>query len=142
MGPANPNAHLPLAQGRDAPRYTSYGTDLADRGREPAAVPSSRNPDHVRERRTLFGDVVREQRLAAGLSQEALAERCGIDRKSISRMETGTFSPRLDSVFNVAEALNIPVSELFEVVVDRRGGRTAGGPAPKKRSDSRPADGR
>lgn len=68
---------------------------------------------------------MRERRLAAGLSQEALAERCGIDRKSISRMETGAFSPRLDSVFNVAEALNIPVGELFEVVRrdDRRNAR-------------------
>ena len=71
---------------------------------------------------------MRERRLAAGLSQEALAERCGIDRKSISRMETGAFSPRLDSVFNVAEALNIPVGELFEVVRrdDRRNARKRG----------------
>jgi putative transcriptional regulator len=79
-------------------------------------VPPSERPDHVRERREAFGDAVRERRVAAGLSQEALAERCGVDRKSISRMETGAFSPRLDSVFNVAEALEIPVSELFEVL--------------------------
>jgi transcriptional regulator with XRE-family HTH domain len=79
-------------------------------------VPPASRPDHVRERREAFGDSVRERRLAAGLSQEALAERCGVDRKSISRMETGAFSPRLDSVFNVAEALDIPVSELFEVL--------------------------
>jgi putative transcriptional regulator len=70
--------------------------------------------------------VVREHRLAAGLSQEALAERCGVDRKSISRMETGAFSPRLDSVFNVAEALNIPVSELFEVIGQGRTDRGRG----------------
>ena len=71
---------------------------------------------------------MRDYRLAAGLSQEALAERCGVDRKSISRMETGAFSPRLDSVVNVAEALNIPVSELFEVVGrdGRRGPRERG----------------
>jgi putative transcriptional regulator len=76
-------------------------------------VPSTERPDFVRERRERFGHVVRERRLAAGLSQEALAEACGIDRKSISRMETGAFSPRLDNVFNVAAALEIPVSELF-----------------------------
>lgn len=79
-------------------------------------MPLTPRPAHVRERRERFGDVVREHRLAAGLSQEALAERCGVDRKSISRMETGAFSPRLDSVFNVADALNIPVSDLFEVI--------------------------
>ncbi len=70
--------------------------------------------------------MVREYRLAAGLSQEALAERCGVDRKSISRMETGAFSPRLDSVFNVAEALDIPVSELFEVLGKPRNARSRG----------------
>ena len=77
-------------------------------------MPPTERPRDVRDRREAFGLVVRERRLAAGLSQEALAERCGIDRKSISRMETGAFSPRLDSVFNVAAALHIPVSELFE----------------------------
>lgn len=67
----------------------------------------------MQERRLRFGEAVRERRLAAGLSQEELAERCGVDRKSISRMETGTFSPRLDSVMNVAEALDVPLSTLF-----------------------------
>jgi putative transcriptional regulator len=95
---------------------TKSGTDLRACASKPASVPPSDRPDHVRERRQLFGHIVREHRLAAGLSQEALAERCGVDRKSISRMETGAFSPRLDSVFNLAVALEIPVSELFEAV--------------------------
>jgi transcriptional regulator with XRE-family HTH domain len=68
----------------------------------------------VRERRVRFGDAVRERRIAAGLSQEALAERVGIDRKSISRMETGAFSPSLDRVWMVAEALDVTMHELFE----------------------------
>lgn len=79
-------------------------------------MPPTKRSDLVRERRAAFGGVVREARLARGLSQEALAERCGVDRKSISRMETGAFSPRLDNVFNVAAALDIPVSELFEAI--------------------------
>ena len=132
MGLANPNAYPALARLAPKPNYTTLGTDLPDANGKPAAVPSSQRPDHVRERRAIFGDVVREQRLAAGLSQEALAERCGVDRKSISRMETGAFSPRLDSVFNVAEALNIPVSELFEALGQRRRGRDSGAGNPSK----------
>ena len=116
MGLASPHAHASLSRRGTNIKCTTYGTDLPSRSSEPASVPPSQRPDHVRERREAFGDVVRERRLAAGLSQEALAERCGVDRKSISRMETGAFSPRLDSVFNVAEALDIPVSELFEVI--------------------------
>jgi transcriptional regulator with XRE-family HTH domain len=77
-------------------------------------VPQSRRSDRVRERRVRFGDAVRERRIAAGLSQEALAERVGIDRKSISRMETGAFSPSLDRVWMVAEALDVTMHDLFE----------------------------
>jgi putative transcriptional regulator len=72
----------------------------------------------VQERRLRFGEALRERRLAAGLSQEELAERCGIDRKSISRMETGTFSPRLDSVWSVAEALDLSMATLFSGVAE------------------------
>jgi transcriptional regulator with XRE-family HTH domain len=75
-------------------------------------VPSER-PNRVRERRLRFGDVVRERRTELGLSQEALAERCGIDRKSISRVETGAFSPSLDRVWRLADGLDLPISALF-----------------------------
>jgi transcriptional regulator with XRE-family HTH domain len=57
--------------------------------------------------------VVRERRTELGLSQEALAERCGVDRKSISRVETGTFSPSLDRVWRLADGLDLPISQLF-----------------------------
>jgi transcriptional regulator with XRE-family HTH domain len=66
----------------------------------------------VRERRLRFGLAVRDRRLAAGLSQEALAERCGVDRKSISRVETGAFSPSLDRVWRLADALEVPLEDL------------------------------
>jgi putative transcriptional regulator len=126
MGLADPRACTPLARSAASDHWHNSGTDFRGRCGKPASVPPSQRADHVRERRERFGDVVREHRLAAGLSQEALAERCGVDRKSISRMETGAFSPRLDSVFNVAEALNIPVSELFEVIGQSRGDRGRG----------------
>ena len=38
----------------------------------------------------------------AAAACEKLFSKFGVDRKSISRMETGAFSPRLDNVFNVA----------------------------------------
>ncbi len=75
-------------------------------------MPTER-PNRVRERRLRFGDVVRERRAELGLSQEALAERCGVDRKSISRVETGTFSPSLDRVWRLADGLDLPISTLF-----------------------------
>jgi transcriptional regulator with XRE-family HTH domain len=70
-------------------------------------------PNRVRERRAIFGDAVRERRIAEGLTQEALAERAGIDRKSISRIENGAFSPSLDRIWLIADALRVSVTDLI-----------------------------
>ncbi len=82
-------------------------------------MPSS--PERVQERRLTFGDAVRERRLAAGLTQEELAELAGVDRKSISRMETGAYSPSLDRVWRVADALQITLSDFFDRTTGRPG---------------------
>ncbi len=113
----------------------------------PTPTPAAGRPKPavVRERRTRFGEAVRERRLAAGLSQEALAERCGVDRKSISRVETGAFSPSLDRVWNLAVALEVGMDELFAHLADPTPPATppatrpatrpakASGPAPRRR---------
>ena len=72
----------------------------------------------MHQRRARFGDVVKERRTELGLSQEDLAERCGFDRKSISRVETGAFSPSLDRVWRLADGLDLPISDLFAELGD------------------------
>jgi transcriptional regulator with XRE-family HTH domain len=72
----------------------------------------------VHERRVRFGEVVRERRIDLGMSQEDLAERCGFDRKSISRVVTGAFSPSLDRVWRLADGLDLPISDLFAELGD------------------------
>ena len=37
-----------------------------------------------------------------------------VDRKTINRIENGMYSPRLDNVFQIADALDISVRELFD----------------------------
>ena len=55
-----------------------------------------------------FGDVLREYRRAAGLTQEELAERAGISPRSISEMERGgEHVPRRDTVSLLARALGL-----------------------------------
>jgi transcriptional regulator with XRE-family HTH domain len=88
----------------------------------------SPRPDRVQQRRARFGDIVRERRIDLGLSQEDLAERCGFDRKSISRVETGAFSPSLDRVWRLADGLEVPISDLFAELGD---------PPPKRRARRR-----
>ncbi|WP_405141991.1 helix-turn-helix transcriptional regulator [Sphaerisporangium sp. NBC_01403] len=48
------------------------------------------------------------------ISLERLGELAALDRKTINRIENGMYSPRLDNVFQIADALEITVRELFE----------------------------
>jgi transcriptional regulator with XRE-family HTH domain len=50
------------------------------------------------------GDVIREARLRAGLSQHELAARSGRDRSVIARWEQGTVSPSLDTLLEIVHA--------------------------------------
>jgi len=57
--------------------------------------------------------VVRAKRKSLGLSQEKLAEKAGCDRQSINRVENAAYSPSLDRVFKLADALGLSLSDLF-----------------------------
>jgi transcriptional regulator with XRE-family HTH domain len=55
-----------------------------------------------------FGALLRRHRVAAGLTQEELAEQASISRRSISDIECGVpHRPRRDTVTLLAEALNL-----------------------------------
>jgi predicted ATPase/DNA-binding XRE family transcriptional regulator len=69
-----------------------------------------------------FGDLVRDHRRAAGLTQEQLAERAGVSQRSISNMERGgEHVPRRDTVTLLVRALGLsrPEREVFEGLVER-----------------------
>jgi transcriptional regulator with XRE-family HTH domain len=61
-----------------------------------------------------FGNRVRELRKAQGLSQEAFASLCGLDRTYISGIERGVRNISLANLFLLAKALQISVSELMQ----------------------------
>src|SRR5579884_479746 len=59
-----------------------------------------------------FGDLLRRYRTAAGLTQEALAERAHLSTRGISDLERGVRRlPRLDTVQLLAEALGLGAAE-------------------------------
>lgn len=63
--------------------------------------------------RVKFGERVRELRKAGGFSQEAFADRCGLARSYMSRVERGTANPSLDAIEVLAIALGIQARDLF-----------------------------
>jgi len=57
---------------------------------------------------TTFGDLLKRHRTAAGLTQEALAERACLSRKAVSALECGErLAPRRDTVRLLADALGL-----------------------------------
>jgi transcriptional regulator with XRE-family HTH domain len=61
-----------------------------------------------------FGGRVRELRTAKGLSQEAFAAKCRLDRTYISGIERGKRNVALRNVEAIAEALGVTISVLTD----------------------------
>ena len=61
-----------------------------------------------------FGQRVRDLRKAKGLSQEAFAAECGLDRTYISGIERGRRNVSLRNIEVIAKVLGIPISELMK----------------------------
>ena len=49
-----------------------------------------------------------------GMTQMQLAEKCNINKNYMQRIETSACSCTLDTLTDIAEALNIPLKKLFE----------------------------
>jgi transcriptional regulator with XRE-family HTH domain len=72
-----------------------------------------------------FGRLLREYRMAAGLTQEDLADRAGLSGRALSDMERGrTARPFARSVRLLADALELPADRR-----DRGGGQDRAGAA-------------
>jgi transcriptional regulator with XRE-family HTH domain/tetratricopeptide (TPR) repeat protein len=70
------------------------------------------------------GELLRRHRLAAGLSQEALAERAGLSRRGVSDIERGLIgAPHLDTLTRLADALELTLAERNALQVSARAQR-------------------
>src|SRR5688572_4190010 len=86
-----------------------------------------------------FGDLLRRHRIAAALSQEALAELAGISARAISDLERGVKTrPHLETVRLLTDALALNASEQAVLVAAARPGTNAHAPiAPDLRAAGR-----
>ena len=60
-----------------------------------------------------------EYRAKNGLTQTQLAFQLGMKQPAIARLESGEHNPRLDTLIDIAEHLEIPIGPLFKSV-DKR----------------------
>lgn len=66
-----------------------------------------------------FGQVLREERVKKGLTQEGLGFEAGIRRTYVSILELGQQQPSLTTIFKVAKALDLTSAELVGLVEQR-----------------------
>ncbi len=72
-----------------------------------------------------FGAMLRRHRLAAGLTQEALAEAAGLSPKAVSDLERdSTRTPRLGTVALLADALGLTAERRADLLTAARPGQT------------------
>lgn len=64
----------------------------------------------------ITGQVIGRLRVQAGLSQAELAAQAGLARSHLSMIENGTKNPNVDTLWRIAAALHLPLSELFRQV--------------------------
>jgi putative transcriptional regulator len=49
----------------------------------------------------------------ADMTQQALADACGVTRQTIIALEAGRYAPSLELAFRIARAFNLGVEEVF-----------------------------
>ena len=63
--------------------------------------------------REILGDVVRTTRKSRHLSQEALAERIGVCKRTIIGIERNTGNPKFEVLYPLVRELDLPLYQVF-----------------------------
>lgn len=72
---------------------------------------ASMQPIETKQVRREFGNWIRERREALKLSQGGVADKVGVDRQTIYRLEAGQTGTKRETVIAIATALNLSVDE-------------------------------
>ena len=71
--------------------------------------------EHIARTSQPLGAIIRRARKAAGISQAALAEKVGIWQETVSKIENGQGSTKIDTILDILAALQL------EIEVKQRG---------------------
>ncbi|GAA0488834.1 hypothetical protein GCM10008986_13310 [Salinibacillus aidingensis] len=70
-----------------------------------------------REFRRVFGYYMRQARENRDFTVDHLAHEANVDRRTIQRIESGETSPKHETVFNLAYALQIDINEIHHQII-------------------------
>lgn len=77
-------------------------------------MPPADHPEWIPNARRALGARIRARRLHRNLTQEQVAERSGLDRSTIQRIEGGLNDVRYSHLLRIAQALDTTVAALVE----------------------------
>jgi len=60
-------------------------------------------------------NLVRQHRLLAGITQQALADRVGVTRQTVLSIEKGKYTPSVALALTIAEVFEVSVETLFQL---------------------------
>ena len=60
-----------------------------------------------------LSNALKERRSELGITQAELAEQVGVTRKTVNTVENGVFTPSTLLAIKLAQALSVPVEQLF-----------------------------
>ncbi|WP_297829253.1 helix-turn-helix transcriptional regulator [Thermomonas sp.] len=64
---------------------------------------------------TAISNEIRKLRFLRGeMTQQALADACGVTRQTIIALEAGRYAPSLELGFRIADALGVRIEEVFQ----------------------------
>lgn len=66
----------------------------------------------------MVGNVFKTARIHAGMTQEVLSGLAGIDRTHYSKIERGLRTPTIETLFKIADALNMKPHMLIKNIED------------------------
>lgn len=66
---------------------------------------------------------MKKHRLLASLTQEELAQKLGVSRQTVIAIESGKYSPTLETAFMLANVLGAGVEELFQYPTEEEVGQ-------------------
>ena len=67
------------------------------------------------DKHRLFGEHLKKIRKSRGLTQENLAEKCGVTHQYIGLIETGRKNPGLDLLFRLSKNLDITPAQILAI---------------------------
>jgi DNA-binding XRE family transcriptional regulator len=102
-----------FTQRRDAARLRRAASKGGRAETESRDTSRSKDPGPA-QLEAVIGWRVRSRAREIGLSSAQLAKRVGLSRAMISKIENAQVSPSLATAFRLAEALEIPITSLFQ----------------------------